>query len=123
MSKKSKKDINIVLDVITNDLEKLEKCKNINTILKKHKNIKEKLEDTNDKINNLKKVFEKCEIEKQEISDDDFLLNINKINDITEDDFVDLSLEEQIDKYLELMKLINNSKDYLELKKIEIVNC
>lgn len=123
MSIKSEKKIDEIIDDITIDLEKIEKSKNINIILKKHKNIKNKLDETNKSINELKYKFENYESGKIILSDNDFILNINKINDLSDDTFNELALEDQIIKYMELMDIINNCKEYIDVKKMDIVKC
>ena len=122
-SKKENKDITKILENINDDLEKLEKSTNLNDILKKHKNIKDKIEQSNNLIINLKSKFESFIYNKTELTDDDFSKSMDKLNIMNDDSINDMALELQVEKYIELSNIINNCKGYLESKKIEIIKC
>lgn len=121
-----KKQIKNSLDAdiisVSYDIEKLEVSNNITEILKMHKLIKTKLDNINNDINNVKNKFNEINnIDTHEdiITDKEFNCSMEKINEF---DITDCSLDEQIDKYKELLIMTNKCEQYLNSKKMEIIN-
>lgn len=114
-------DIDEELNMISLDIEKLDKYTNIIKINKKHKQIKQTLNDIFETVNKLKETFENIENENEKIiTDDEYELYMKEINEINIDD---LELSEQIEKYKYFSNIIDLVTKYMNSKKMEKIIC
>lgn len=115
------------IDQISDELVKLSKATKLKDILKKHKNIKNNLNNAQENLNLLKNNFESNDVEKEtqmvQIDDDTYEKYSKEILDTFEIDFDKIDIETQIKKYKLLSKKISSCDNYLKTKKMEIINC
>ena len=118
------------IDEISNELDVLNKSTKLKDILKKHKQIKNNLDDVYGKVKTIKTIFENIDSKKDSNKDD----NKDIIDDATYDKYTkdineiiktinDKKLENQIAKYKILSKKVIACENYLKSKKMEIIEC
>ncbi len=111
---------------ISKDISELENEKNLGKIVKEYNKINSDIKNASSRIHTLRHSFE----------NNDFSLNDNKIKEEEYQEFLkELSEEEinklincddlelQIEDYKKLLKKLNSCKEYLETKKINIIEC
>jgi hypothetical protein len=123
-----KKPIKLILADISKDISELETEKNLGKIIKQYNKINTDIKNTSSKIYSLKQKF-----------DEEIVSNTTDIDQITEEQYEQFSkelsgedvnkilsledLDTQIDEYKKLLKKINSCKNYLESKKMKIIEC
>jgi len=125
--KKVKDDINDEIDGISDEINILSKSTKLKDILKKYKQIKNNLDNINEKVTILKSSFEGIDSaskkdQKETIDDDTYDKFTKEISEMSEG-FDDFTLEEQISKYKLIIKKIIMCDQYLKSKKLEVIEC
>ena len=122
--KKEKDEIEKSLETIVDNLDELQKSNRLKDILKKHNQIKTKLEGLKETVDIIKKNFDsQIETKKEIIDDITYDKYCKDLNIDMEDEFDDISLEDQVAKYKQYMKKIMACDAYLKSKKMEIIKC
>jgi hypothetical protein len=114
------------LNLISLDIEKLDKYTNITKVNKKHNQIKQSLNTILDTVNILKETFEMDTLDKSKkiISDKEYetyMKEINEMNELTNID--ELELSEQIKKYKYINDIVTLVTNYMNSKKMEKIIC
>jgi hypothetical protein len=127
------KNIKILLCDISNEITELENEKNLGKIVKSYNKLNNDLKNTNTKIQILKQNFEQKSDEKQESKDNKISLEIKEdeylqfANELSEEEISKIincdDLEVQIEDYKKMLKKLNLCKEYLESKKMNIIEC
>jgi hypothetical protein len=123
---KDKKSIKNALGDISREILDIENEKNLGKIVKQYSKINTDIKNAGARIYTLRQVFE----------NDDISLNKNEINEeqyqtytkeLSEEEINKIigceDLELQIEDYKKLLKKLNSCKEYLNSKKINIVEC
>ena len=110
----------LTLDALTKNLDELKNIDNLDTIVKMQHDMQQKIKDASLYLDNLKNKLNRPTLDIQTSITDLEYKNI--LNEITlmksnEND----NVEKQIDKYLEMRWKVMLCKNYLEMKKLEII--
>jgi hypothetical protein len=125
MEKEKKTNINEDLITVSKRINQLQEEKNLSVIMKEYNEINSKIKKMLTKVNKLKTKFEEnINNDKKDIDDEkyeDYLKifssdNIDKIISSNDIDY-------QITEYRKLVKSADNCKQYLENKKLTIIEC
>lgn len=130
LSKKNNENINKIIAEIYNDCDELRKETNLSLKIKKHTEIKNRINITEQNLYKIRDSFNNNEQQnesndnKEIITDEKYEKNIRIINKLNNNENNnDNLLEEQIELYKKMLKLINECELYLKSKKMEIIKC
>ena len=114
-------DIDKELNIISDNIEKMDKYTNIVKINKKHKQIKQSLNTIFETVNTLKDTFEnETSYSEKNITDEEYELYMKELDNFNIDD---LDLSEQINKYKYFTNIIYMITKYMNSKKMEKIFC
>lgn len=111
---------------IEDKIDSLDGEKNVGKKMKTYEETKKSIAELSEKVKQAKIDFESIKKETigEKINDnifEEYMKNINNINNIDKDDFTKLPLDDLINKYKKLIEKIRSCEKYLRDKKMEII--
>lgn len=113
--------LNKQIDEINDNIDKINKTTNINSIISTYLKNKQLIDDTKNNLDKIKTNFEDIKNDEIEITDknyEEMLIKVNSFCDIfNENDDIEIIINE----YKNISNIINSLKIYLDSKKLKII--